>query len=82
MAKRSMFVGMDVHKESIDVSLAEEGRGGDVRHYGVIPGDLESVAKVLRALRAPTRRLRFVYEAGPCGFGIHRYLTSHINVAR
>jgi len=26
MAKRSMFVGMDVHKESIDVSLAEEGR--------------------------------------------------------
>jgi hypothetical protein len=26
MAKRSMFVGMDVHKESIDISLAEEGR--------------------------------------------------------
>ena len=25
MAKRSMFVGMDVHKESIDISLAEEG---------------------------------------------------------
>ena len=76
MAKRSMFVGMDVHKESIDVSLAEEGRDGEVRHYGVIPGDLEAVAKVVRALRAPTRRLRFVYEAGPCGFGIHRYLTA------
>ena len=44
MAKRSMFVGMDVHKESIDVSLAEEGRHGEVRHYGVIPGDLEAVA--------------------------------------
>ena len=76
MAKRSMFVGMDVHKESIDVSLAEEGRDGEVRHYGVIPGDLEAVAKVVRALRAPSRRLRFVYEAGPCGFGIHRYLTA------
>ena len=76
MAKRSMFVGMDVHKESIDVSIAEEGRDGEVRHYGVIPGDLEAVAKVVRALRAPTRRLRFVYEAGPCGFGIHRYLTA------
>ena len=36
MAKRSMFVGMDVHKESIDISLAEEGRDGEVRHYGVI----------------------------------------------
>jgi len=76
MAKRSMFVGMDVHKESIDISVAEEGRAGEVRHYGVIPGDLEAVAKVLRALRGPTRRLRFVYEAGPCGFGIHRYLTA------
>ena len=76
MAKRSMFVGMDVHKESIDVSLAEEGRDGEVRRYGVIPGDLEAVAKVVRALRAPNRRLRFVYEAGPCGLGIHRYLTA------
>ena len=76
MAKRSMFVGMDVHKESIDISLAEEGRDGEVRRYGVIPGDLEAVAKVVLALRSPTRRLRFVYEAGPCGFGIHRYLTA------
>ena len=76
MAKRSMFVGMDVHKESIDVSLAEEGRDGEVRHYGVINGDLEAVAKMVRALRGPQRRLRFVYEAGPCGFGIHRYLTA------
>ena len=32
MEKRSMFVGMDVHKESIDISLAEEGRDGEVRH--------------------------------------------------
>ncbi len=31
MAKRSMFVGMDVHKESIDVSIAEEGRALDRR---------------------------------------------------
>jgi hypothetical protein len=77
MAKRSMFVGMDVHKESIDISLAEEGRDGEVRHYGRIAGDVEALAKVVKALRAPTRRLRFVYEAGPCGFGIHRYLTAH-----
>ena len=76
MVKRSMFVGMDVHKESIDISVAEDGRQGEVRHYGVIAGDLEALAKVVRALRAPDRALRFVYEAGPCGFGIHRYLTA------
>jgi hypothetical protein len=50
-----MFVGMDVHKDSIDVSMAEEGRSG-CRHYGVISGDLEAVRKLLRALRAPGRR--------------------------
>lgn len=53
-----------------------QGRDGEVRHYGGITGDLETLAKVVKALRAPTRRLRFVYEAGPCGCGIHRYLTA------
>ena len=34
MGNRSMFVGMDVHKETIDISVAEGGRQGEVRHYG------------------------------------------------
>ena len=76
MEKRSMFVGMAVHKESIDISVAVEGRQGEVRHHGVIAGDLEALAKVGRALRAPDRGLRFVYEAGPCGLWIRRYLTA------
>lgn len=32
MENRSMFVGLDVHKETIDVSVAEAGRTGEVRH--------------------------------------------------
>src|SRR3989454_12169831 len=70
-----MFVGLDAQKETIDVSIAEGARQGEVRHYGVIASDLEPLDKVVRALRAPDRHLHFVYEAGPCGFGIYRHLT-------
>src|SRR5882762_7611904 len=66
MENRSMFVGLDVHKETIDVSIAEGHRNGEVRHYGVIASDLEPLDKVVGALRAPHRQLHFVYEAGPC----------------
>ncbi|MET0164461.1 MAG: transposase [Vicinamibacterales bacterium] len=75
MRNRSMFVGLDVHNDTIDVSIADGERDGEVRHSGVIASDLEPLDKVVRALRAPNRTLHFVYEAGPCGFGIYRHLT-------
>ena len=74
MKKRSTFIGLDVHKESMAVAVAEAGRLGEVRVYGTIGGEVEALGKVVRTLRAPGRTLHFVYEAGPCGFTVFRYL--------
>jgi len=74
MAKRSTTEGLDVHKESIDVVVAEPGADGEVRHFGKIGGDLASVDRMVKQLRAVGRHLHFVYEAGPCGFHLYRHL--------
>jgi transposase len=76
MKNHITFVGLDVHKDSIDVALADAGRDGDVRFYGTIGGDLDSLHKVIRKLQSTGAELRFAYEAGPCGYDIYRSLTS------
>jgi transposase len=64
---------MDVHKESIDVAIAD---AAEARHYGGIGGDEHSLDRLIRKLRSAQRRLVFVYEAGPCGFWIYRRLAA------
>ena len=80
MKKNTIFVGLDVHKDSIDIALANDGRDGDVRFYGTIDGDLDSLHKALRKIQGAAGKgaeLRFVYEAGPCGYEIYRSLTGN-----
>jgi hypothetical protein len=72
MKDYSMFIGLDVHKDTIDIAIAEEGRDREVRSWGKIGGDLESFEKAVRKLQSKGHTLRFVYEAGPCGYTIYR----------
>jgi transposase len=69
------FVGMDVHKETISISVAEDGRNGPVRFLGVIPNAADDVAKMAKRL-SKHGELDFCYEASGCGYGIHRQLTA------
>jgi len=67
------YVGLDVHKETIAVSVAE-AEGGEVRFLGEVPNTADSVVKLVKRLRKEGAKLSFCYEAGPCGYGLHRQL--------
>jgi transposase len=70
----SIYVGLDVHKKSIAVAVAEAGRGGEVRFMGEVANRPEAITRLAAKLGAHQRRLRFCYEAGPCGYGVQRQL--------
>lgn len=70
-----LFVGIDVHKESIEIALAD-GANQEVRRYGMIGGTQDSMCKTLRKLVSLGKTLHFFYEAGPCGYELYRYLVS------
>ena len=68
------FLGMDVHKATIAVAVAEGVWGGEVRQLGIFPNRAEVVAKLAGRLAKDGRELSFGYEAGPCGYGLQRQL--------
>jgi transposase len=74
MKKIIKYVGLDVHKDSITIAIADQGREGNVRVYGKIANDLNQIDKVMRKLISQNAQLHCVYEAGPCGYSIYRHL--------
>lgn len=67
------FVGLDVHKDTIVIAVAEEGQSEAVV-LGTFPHDVARVMKRLTKLEADVSRWRVCYEAGPTGFGLCRRL--------
>jgi transposase len=68
------FVGLDVHKESIAIAVAE-GEGGEPMALATIANDTGPLLKRLKKLGL-AKSLRCCYEAGPTGYGLHRDLTA------
>ena len=76
MDKLITYVGLDVHKDTIAIALAESGKRGEVREYGKIANTSAAVKAVAIKLARDGGELRFCYEAGPCGYGIQRQLAA------
>jgi transposase len=72
---KTLYVGLDVHKESIAVAYAPEERGTEVVALGAIGTRQCDIDKLIRKLQSKGAPLVFVYEAGPCGYWLYRYLT-------
>ena len=71
---RSVCVGLDTHKAKIAVAVAEPGRSGEVRFQGEIANRPEAVRQLIERLAETHGRLNVCYEAGPCGYGLHRQI--------
>jgi transposase len=74
-SSKTLYVGLDVHKDSIAVAYAPEDRGAEVVSLGAIGTRQSDIDKLIRRLESKGATLVFGYEAGPCGYGLHRYLT-------
>ena len=59
------------------MAVAEGGIRGEVREYGRIANTAGALDRLMRKLGGEGVRLRFCYEAGPCGYGIQRHLSAH-----
>ena len=70
-----LYIGLDVHKDSIAVAYIAQEHGAEVIYLGAIgtrPGDID---QLIRKMPSQAPHLIFVDEAGPCGSWLYRYFT-------
>ena len=75
MEQPTRFIGMDVHTDTIVVAVTAAGDTGKATPYGTFPNSTAALEKLIERLRqGGSGSLKFCYEAGPCGYGVHRTL--------
>lgn len=70
----TLFIGMDVHKETIAVAYVAQEHGAEVTALGTIGTRQCDIDQLIRKMQSQAKHLLFVYEAGPCGYWLYRYL--------
>jgi transposase len=71
----TLYIGMDVHKDSIAVAYIAQEHGAEVTYLGTIGTRQYDIDNLIRKMQSKAKQLIFVYEAGPCGYWLYRYLT-------
>jgi transposase len=71
----TLYIGLDVHKESIAVAYVAHDQGAEVTYLGTIGTRQCDIDQLIRKLQSKSKHLVFVYEAGPCGYWLYRYLS-------
>jgi hypothetical protein len=65
---RTLYVGLDVHKDSIAVASVANDHDAAVIYLGTIGTRQCDIDHLVRKLQSKAPHLVFVYEAGPCGY--------------
>jgi transposase len=63
----TLFIGMDVHKDTIAVAYVAQDHGAAVTSLGPIGTRQCDIDHLIRQMPSQAKHLIFVYEAGPCG---------------
>jgi len=74
MGQFNKYVGLDTHKETIAVSVADAA-GGKARYFGEVANRPAAIKKLIQRLSPEGEVVSYCYEAGPCGYGIYRQIT-------
>jgi transposase len=70
-----LYIGLDVHKDAIAVAYVAEDHNAQVIYLGTIGTRQADIDQRIRKMPSKAKHLVFIYEAGPCGYWLYRYLT-------